>query len=36
VVDAATAAFYKSAESGPTYDKWFMKPIPPRDINLNP
>lgn len=35
VVDAATAAFYKSAESGPTYDKWFMKPIPPRDINLN-
>jgi len=35
VVDAATAAFYKSPESKVAYDKWFMKPIPPRDINLN-
>ncbi|RVU17547.1 amino acid ABC transporter substrate-binding protein [Methylobacterium oryzihabitans] len=35
VVDAATAAFYKSPEGKATYDKWFTKPIPPRDINLN-
>ncbi|WP_298967652.1 amino acid ABC transporter substrate-binding protein [uncultured Methylobacterium sp.] len=35
VVDAATAAFYKSPEGKVTYDKWFTKPIPPRDINLN-
>ncbi|TGD94885.1 amino acid ABC transporter substrate-binding protein [Methylobacterium nonmethylotrophicum] len=35
VVDAATAAFYKSPEAKTAYDKWFMKAIPPRDINLN-
>jgi glutamate/aspartate transport system substrate-binding protein len=35
VTDAATAAFYKSPEAKAAYDKWFMKPIPPRDINLN-
>ena len=35
VVDDATAAFYRSPEGKTTYDKWFTKPIPPRNINLN-
>ncbi|WP_292508717.1 amino acid ABC transporter substrate-binding protein [Methylobacterium sp.] len=35
VVDAATAALYKSPEGAALYDKWFTKPIPPRGINLN-
>ncbi|ACA18884.1 extracellular solute-binding protein family 3 [Methylobacterium sp. 4-46] len=35
VVDDATAAFYQSPEGPATYDKWFTKPIPPRNINLN-
>lgn len=34
VVDAATAAIYKSADGAALYDKWFTKPIPPRNINL--
>ncbi|ACL59345.1 transporter substrate-binding domain-containing protein [Methylobacterium nodulans] len=35
VADEATAAFYRSPEGPATYDKWFTKPIPPRNINLN-
>jgi glutamate/aspartate transport system substrate-binding protein len=35
VVDDATSAFYRSPEGKATYDKWFTKPIPPRNINLN-
>ena len=35
VVDAATSAFYKSADGKTTYDKWFTKPIPPRNVNLS-
>jgi glutamate/aspartate transport system substrate-binding protein len=35
VVDAATAAIYKSPEGKALYEKWFTKPIPPRGINLN-
>ncbi|GJE70142.1 amino acid ABC transporter substrate-binding protein [Methylorubrum podarium] len=34
VVDAATAALYKSPEGKALYDKWFTQPIPPRGINL--
>lgn len=35
VVDAAMVNIYKSGEIVPIYDKWFLKPIPPRGINLN-
>lgn len=35
VVDAATAKLYTSPEGKALYDKWFTKPIPPRNINLN-
>ena len=35
VVDDAMIALYKSGEINAIYDKWFMKPIPPRNINLN-
>lgn len=35
VVDRATAALYKSAEGQAIYDKWFLKPIPPKGLNLN-
>jgi len=35
VVDAATAALYKSPEGTAIYEKWFTKPIPPRNLNLN-
>jgi glutamate/aspartate transport system substrate-binding protein len=35
VVDAAMIAIYKSGEINAIYDKWFMKPIPPKNINLN-
>jgi glutamate/aspartate transport system substrate-binding protein len=35
VVDAATAALYKSAEGQKIYDKWFMQKIPPKNLNLN-
>jgi len=34
VVDAATAALYKSPEGKALYEKWFTQPIPPRGINL--
>jgi glutamate/aspartate transport system substrate-binding protein len=35
VVDAAMARIYKSGEIDAIYGKWFLKPIPPKDINLN-
>jgi len=35
VVDAATAALYKSGEGQKLYDKWFMSKIPPKGLNLN-
>jgi glutamate/aspartate transport system substrate-binding protein len=35
VVDGATAALYKSGQINAIYDKWFQKPIPPKNINLN-
>jgi glutamate/aspartate transport system substrate-binding protein len=35
VVDGAMIAVYKSGEINAIYDKWFMKPIPPKSINLN-
>jgi glutamate/aspartate transport system substrate-binding protein len=35
VADNATAALYKSPEIQALYDKWFIKPIPPKGINLN-
>ena len=35
VVDGAMTAIYKSGEINKIYDKWFMKPIPPKNINLN-
>ena len=34
VVDAATAALYKSPEGPALYEKWFTQAIPPRGINL--
>ncbi|UMY17422.1 amino acid ABC transporter substrate-binding protein [Methylobacterium organophilum] len=34
VVDAATAALYRSPEGKALYAKWFEQPIPPRGINL--
>jgi glutamate/aspartate transport system substrate-binding protein len=35
VCDDATAALYKSPQMAALYDKWFMKPIPPKNVNLN-
>ena len=35
VVDAATADLYKSGAIKPIYEKWFLKPVPPKNINLN-
>jgi glutamate/aspartate transport system substrate-binding protein len=35
VVDGAMIAVYKSGEITAIYDKWFMQPIPPKNINLN-
>ena len=35
VVDDATAKLYKSPEIVAIYDKWFLKPIPPKGITLN-
>ena len=35
VVDDATAKLYKSGEMAALYDKWFLKPIPPKGITLN-
>jgi glutamate/aspartate transport system substrate-binding protein len=35
VVDSAMTRLYKSGEATKIYDKWFLKPIPPKNINLN-
>jgi glutamate/aspartate transport system substrate-binding protein len=35
VVDEAMIATYRSGAISPIYDKWFLKPIPPKGINLN-
>jgi glutamate/aspartate transport system substrate-binding protein len=34
VVDAAMTKIYKSGEINKIYEKWFLKPIPPKGINL--
>ena len=34
-VDEAMIATYRSGAITPIYDKWFLKPIPPKSINLN-
>src|SRR5713226_6450300 len=35
VVDGATVGIYKTGEINAIYEKWFLKPIPPRGIVLN-
>ncbi|MFN3563198.1 MAG: hypothetical protein ACK4V8_01985, partial [Moraxella osloensis] len=35
VVDDALVATYASGEINDIYKKWFMSPIPPKNINLN-
>ncbi len=35
VVDGATAKLYTSPEMTALYDKWFLKTIPPKGVNLN-
>ncbi|HZZ91439.1 MAG TPA: amino acid ABC transporter substrate-binding protein [Usitatibacter sp.] len=35
VVDDATAELYKSPRMQALYDKWFLKPIPPKNITMN-
>ena len=35
VVDAEMTRIYKSGEINAIYDKWFLKPVPPKGINLN-
>jgi glutamate/aspartate transport system substrate-binding protein len=35
VADAEMTRIYKSGEINAIYDKWFMKPIPPKGVNLN-
>jgi glutamate/aspartate transport system substrate-binding protein len=35
VVDAAMVDTYKSGAINGIYEKWFLKPIPPRGLNLN-
>ncbi len=35
VVNGAINGLYKSGEISKIYDKWFQKPIPPKNINLN-
>ena len=34
-VDGALTRFYKTPEFKQVYDKWFLRPIPPKGINLN-
>ena len=34
VVDEALATVYKSGEINAIYDKWFLNPIPPKNVNL--
>jgi glutamate/aspartate transport system substrate-binding protein len=35
VVDAAMVNTYKSGAINAIYDKWFLKPVPPKGLNLN-
>jgi glutamate/aspartate transport system substrate-binding protein len=35
VVDDAMIKIYKSGEINGIYEKWFLKPIPPKGVNLN-
>jgi len=35
VVDAAMVETYKSGAINAIYDKWFLKPVPPKGLNLN-
>jgi len=35
VVDAAMTNVYKSGQINAIYGKWFLKPVPPKSINLN-
>src|SRR5689334_7842599 len=35
VADTATAKLYKSPEMTALYEKWFLKPIPPKGVTLN-
>jgi glutamate/aspartate transport system substrate-binding protein len=35
IVDDATAKLYRSPEMATLYDKWFLKPIPPKGVTLN-
>lgn len=35
VVNGAINALYKSGEINKIYDRWFLKPVPPKSINLN-
>jgi len=35
VVDAAMTNIYKSGQINAIYQKWFLKPVPPKGINLN-
>src|ERR671923_251479 len=35
VVNGAINSLYKSGEINKIYEKWFLKPIPPKNINLN-
>ncbi|HJW10175.1 MAG TPA: amino acid ABC transporter substrate-binding protein [Albitalea sp.] len=35
VVDGAVVAMMKSGEIDKIYDKWFLKPIPPRNVSVN-
>jgi len=35
VVDDSTANLYKSGQINAIYEKWFGKPVPPKNINLN-
>jgi len=35
IVDAAMASTYKSGAINAIYSKWFEKPVPPKNINLN-
>jgi glutamate/aspartate transport system substrate-binding protein len=35
VVDKAVAQLYTSGQINPIYEKWFQKPVPPKNVNLN-
>jgi glutamate/aspartate transport system substrate-binding protein len=35
IVNGAVSALYKSGEINKIYEKWFLKPIPPKGVNLN-